>query len=77
MTMLIGVCRAGGDTVFCTIYDLGFQWIIALPLSAVAAFVFHAPPHIIYICLIIEEPLKAILGLWRLKTGKWLHNIVN
>jgi Na+-driven multidrug efflux pump len=77
MAMVIGVCRAGGDTVFCIFYDIGMMWIVALPLGAVASFVFHAPVWVIYLCINTEEPVKMLLGLWRLKTGKWLHNVVN
>jgi len=75
MAMIIGICRAGGDTVFCVIYDLGTMWLISLPLAALSAFVFGAPVWFIYLCICTEEPSKALLGLWRLKSGKWLHNV--
>ena len=75
MAMIIGICRAGGDTVFCVFYDLGTLWLIGLPLAALAAFVMHAPVWLIYLCIITEDPFKAILGIWRLKSGKWLHNV--
>ncbi|MCL2478683.1 MAG: MATE family efflux transporter [Treponema sp.] len=75
MTMIIGTCRAGGDTVFCAIYDLAPLWFISLPLGAAAAFIFRVPAHIIYLFLLMEEPVKAVMGIWRLKTGKWLHNV--
>ncbi|MDR3276028.1 MAG: MATE family efflux transporter [Treponema sp.] len=77
MTMIVGVCRAGGDTVFCALYDLLFLWGVSVPLSALAAFVFHAPVWVIFLCLSLENPLKMILGFWRLRSGKWLHNVVN
>jgi putative MATE family efflux protein len=75
MSMVVGICRAGGDTVFCVVYDLLFMWTVALPLAALAGFVFHAPVWLIYLCLLSEEPLKMLLGLWRYKSGKWLHNV--
>ncbi len=75
MSMVIGVCRAGGDTVFSIFYDIAFMWGFSLPLAAIAAFVFHAPAEIIYACLCTEDPLKAILGSWRLRSGKWLHDV--
>ena len=76
LTMIVGVCRAGGDTVFTAVYDTVVMWLVSLPLAALAAFVFETPVWVIYSCLVIEEPLKAILGYWRLKTGKWLHNVI-
>ncbi len=75
MTMVIGVCRAGGDTVFCAVYDVFFLWVVALPLAAVAAYFFQAPALIIFLLLSSEEPLKAALGYFRLRSGKWLRNI--
>jgi putative MATE family efflux protein len=77
MSMVIGICRAGGDTVFCVFYDIALMWLVALPLGALASFVFHAPVVVIYACINLEEPVKMLLGLWRLKTGKWLHNVID
>jgi len=75
MAMIIGICRAGGDTVFSAVYDIGAMWIIILPLAAIAAFVIKTPVWVIYICVAAEDPLKAILGVWRLISGKWLNNV--
>ncbi|MDR0568033.1 MAG: MATE family efflux transporter [Spirochaetaceae bacterium] len=75
MSMVIGICRAGGDTVFCMIYDLVFMWTAALPLAGIASFFFNAPVWVIYLCLCSEEPLKAILGFQRYKSGKWLRHV--
>jgi putative MATE family efflux protein len=75
MSMIIGVCRAGGDTLFCAFYDLLFMWCFALPLAAAASFIFQAPVWVIYLCIISEEPFKMILGILRLRSGKWLHNV--
>jgi putative MATE family efflux protein len=76
MAMVIGICRSGGDTVFCIVYDVLFMWVVSLPLAAAASFVFNAPVWAIYLCISIEDPIKMFLGLWRFKTGKWLHNVI-
>jgi putative MATE family efflux protein len=75
MSMVVGICRAGGDTVFCVFYDLAAMWLLALPLGAAASFIFGAPIWLIYLCVSIEEPVKVLFGLWRFKTGKWLHHV--
>ncbi|GHV53292.1 MATE family efflux transporter [Spirochaetia bacterium] len=75
MAMVIGICRAGGDTVFCAIYDVAFMWAVALPAAAIASFVFHAPVWLIYLLVLSEDPLKVVLGFWRYRSGKWLHNV--
>jgi putative MATE family efflux protein len=75
MAMVVGICRAGGDTIFCMIYDVVFMWAFALPLAALAGFMFHAPVWVLFICVNSEEVLKVILGVWRLRSGKWLRNV--
>ena len=75
MAMIIGVCRAGGDTVFGAVYDVVFLWTVAIPAAAVASFAFSAPGPVIYLCFLAEEPLKALIGLARLRSGKWLRDV--
>jgi Na+-driven multidrug efflux pump len=75
MSMVIGVCRAGGDTRFSVFFDVFFMWTLALPLAAFASFVLGAPVWVIYLCVAADEPFKAALGWWRLKSGRWLHNV--
>jgi putative MATE family efflux protein len=77
MAMVIGISRAGGDTLFCMVYDLVFMWTVALPLAAIASFFLGAPVWVLYSCLCLEEPLKVILGFWRYKSGKWLHHVTD
>jgi len=75
MSMIIGVCRAGGDTIFGAVYDLLFLWTFAIPAAAAASFAFSAPGPVIYLCFLAEEPLKALIGLARLRSGKWLRDV--
>jgi putative MATE family efflux protein len=75
MAMVVGICRAGGDTVFCAVYDVAFMWLIALPAAALASLVFHAPFWLIYLLLLSEEFFKMAAGIWRFRSGKWLHDV--
>ncbi|GAB1484108.1 MATE family efflux transporter [Treponema sp.] len=75
MAMIIGVCRAGGDTIFSVVYDVAVMWVITLPLAALASFLLGAPVWLVYLCVAMEDPLKMLLGVWRLRSGKWLHNV--
>jgi putative MATE family efflux protein len=75
MAMVVGICRAGGDTVFCVLYDVVVMWVVTLPLAAAASFIFRAPVWLIFLCINMEEPVKMFMGFWRLKTGKWLHHV--
>ncbi|MDR2551709.1 MAG: MATE family efflux transporter [Treponema sp.] len=76
MTLIVGVCRAGGDTIFCVLFEVIFMWGYSLPLGAALAFLFHAPVPLIYLCLCSEDVLKMFCGLWRLRSGRWLNNVV-
>jgi Na+-driven multidrug efflux pump len=74
MSMVIGICRAGGDTVFCSIFDTVFMWLIALPLAAAASFIFHVPPALVFGCILVEEVFRFLAGLWRYRSGKRRYN---
>lgn len=75
MSMIIGVCRSGGDTKYSIVIDVAFMWTLALPLAAVASFILGAPAWAVFACFASEEPLKTMLGIGRLRSGKWLHDV--
>lgn len=70
-----GVLRAGGDTKFLMAGDILFLWIASIPLGALAGLVWHLPAFWIYTFLKIDEIIKCIWCIWRLKSGKWLKRI--
>lgn len=73
MLLIVGVCRAGGDTIFSLLIDSGFMWAASIPLGVCAAFLWNWPPYAIMLMLESEQVLKMVFGLWRIYTGKWLH----
>jgi len=75
MCMIVGVCRSGGDTRFAAVIDLVWMWGIAIPLGAFAAFVLGWQAWQVYACLLVEQVLKTICGIVRLRSGKWLHTV--
>ncbi len=75
MLLIVGILRCGGDTIYSSIIDNGWMWLVALPLGAVAAFVWNLPPFAIMLCLEIEQLLKTLSGIPRVVSGKWLHNV--
>ena len=70
-----GVLRGGGDTKFLMVADILFLWVCSIPLGALAGFVFHWPGFWIYIMLKIDQFIKAIWCIFRLKSGKWIKAI--
>jgi len=73
--MTKGVLRGGGDTKMLMLTDNIFLWVASIPLGIIAGPVLHLPPFWIYFCLKIDQVLKAIWCVWRLKSGKWIKKI--
>jgi len=73
--MTKGVLRGGGDTKILMAADNIFLWVASIPLGILAGFVFHLSAFWIYFFLKIDQVLKAIWCVIRLKSGKWIKRI--
>jgi putative MATE family efflux protein len=73
-SFLMGIFRGSGDTRFALITDISCLWS-AIPIGAAAAFLFHVNPVIVCGLLRLDMPMKAIICLFRLKSGKWIKNV--
>lgn len=70
-----GINRGAGDSRFVMAVDMVCGWVVVLPLTALAAFVFKWPYAIIYLCTRIDQCFKWLIALLRLRGSKWLHNV--
>ncbi|WP_026527693.1 MATE family efflux transporter [Butyrivibrio sp. VCD2006] len=70
-----GTLRGGGDTRFLMVADIIFLWICSIPLGALAGLVFKWPGFWIYIMLRIDQFIKCIVCVIRLRSGKWIKKI--
>jgi Na+-driven multidrug efflux pump len=70
-----GVLRGGGDTRFLMVADIIFLWVASVPLGALAGLVWHLPAFWIYALLKIDQIIKAIWCIYRLKSRKWIKRI--
>lgn len=73
--LIVGVCRSGGDTRFGMFYDLFGVWALALPLMALGAFVWHLPAWTVFLLSASDDFGKSFIGLWRLRSRRWLHDV--
>lgn len=73
--VVVGICRAGGDTKFGLYLDTFFLWGISILFGAAAAFLFKLPVPIVYMVLLSDEILKMPVSYWRYRTMKWLKNV--
>ncbi|GAK84537.1 Na+ driven multidrug efflux pump [Vibrio ponticus] len=76
MMAIVGVLRAGGDVKFCLYQDLVAQWLIGIPLAAVAAIYWEWKPEAIYVLFLTEELVKWGGSIYRVKSKKWLKNLI-
>lgn len=74
-TVIVGICRAGGDTTFGLLADVGSMWFFSIILGALSAFVFHWSVPLVYLCLLSDEVIKLPLVLWRYQSRRWLKNV--
>ncbi len=70
-----GVLRGGGDTKFLMAADILFLWVASIPLGYLAGLVWKLPAFWIYIFLKIDQFIKAIWCVFRLKSRKWIKKI--
>ena len=73
--MTKGVLRGGGDTKVLMLADNIFLWVASIPLGYLAGLVLHLPAFWIYFALKIDQVLKAIWCVIRLRSGKWIKKI--
>jgi len=73
--MTKGVLRGGGDTKVLMTADNIFLWAASLPLGLLAGFVWHLPAFWICFSLKIDQVLKAVWCVIRLRSGKWIKKI--
>lgn len=73
--MTKGVLRGGGDTKMLMLADNIFLWIASVPLGVIAGLVLHMPAFWIYFFLKVDQVLKAVWCVIRLRSGKWIKKI--
>ncbi|MBC3798554.1 MATE family efflux transporter [Acetobacterium tundrae] len=70
-----GVLRGGGDTQFLMVADIIFLWVASIPLGALAGLVWHLPAFWIYTLLKIDQIIKSVWCIYRLRSKKWIKKI--
>ena len=70
--MTKGVLRGGGDTRFLMVADVLFLWIVSVPLGALAGLYWHLDVFWIYVFLKLDQVIKAVWCVFRLKSRKWI-----
>ena len=74
-TIVVGICRSGGDTKFGLFLDLVFLWGVAILGGFLSAFVLRLGVYVTYIILLSDEVIKVPITLWRFRSKKWLKDV--
>ena len=74
-TMVVGVLRGGGDVRASLLIDNFPLWCVELPLMCLLGLVLKVPNEMFCLCIAIEHLAKTPVGLWRIHSGKWVHDI--
>jgi len=74
---IVGILRSGGDTRAAMLLELLCLWCIGVPLVATTGLVLNWPVLLVYIAMLPEEIIKGLLGRHRMRSKKWLKNVVD
>ncbi|MDD4326818.1 MAG: MATE family efflux transporter [Eubacteriales bacterium] len=74
-TNFIGVLRAGGDTGFVLVIDVGPLLLVAVPLAVFTGLYMGFPLPYVYAVVLSEELIKTISGLFRFFSRKWMNDV--
>lgn len=70
-----GINRGAGDGKFVMKVDMICGWLVVIPLTFLAGFVFHWPLWAVYLCTRIDQCFKWIIAFIRLRGDKWIQNV--
>lgn len=76
LQLVVGILRAGGDTFWTMWVDLIPLWLVAIPLTYFSGIILHLPVAVVYLISGTDEILKIYPCFKRLKSKKWINNLV-
>ena len=72
---VVGVLRGGGDVRAASIIDLSPLWLVAIPAAFLTGSVLKMGIFWVYLSMCLEQAVKAVVGVWRLRSGKWINDL--
>ena len=75
--LVVGILRSGGDTRFSLALEGLGVWCIGVPLALFSGLVLRLPVYWVYAAISVEEAVKALIGYYRLRSGKWIHRLTH
>jgi len=75
ISSVTGTLRAGGDVAWATALDIGPQWLICIPITALVALKLQLGAWPIALAIQLESLVKVPLCIWRMNSGKWINDV--
>jgi len=72
---VVGILRAGGDTVYSMFLDVSALWLVGVPLTGLAALVWHWPLWAVFLMTRVDEVMKLFIGTPRFLGKKWMRDM--
>lgn len=72
---IVGVLRGGGDVRMATLIDTSPLWVCAIPYAVLCGLVLRTQVFWVYLALVVEQMVKFVLGVWRLRSGRWVRDL--
>lgn len=69
--------RSGGKTFITFLFDSGFMWVFAVPLSFFLANYTTLPAITVYAIVVSSDILKVVIGTLLLRSGIWARSLVD
>jgi len=74
MALVVGIFRAGGDTLFACLLDTGTVWLVGVPLGFLAVHL-SAPLWGVALCVYCDDIAKVAVGFVHLFRENWVKNV--
>ena len=75
--MIIGVFRGGADTMYSMLVQAGTILCYSVPLAFIGAVGLKWAVYSVFFLVCTEEIVKVPFEFWRLKSGRWIRNVVD
>lgn len=75
MPVSVGILQGGGDTKFCMYLNMISTWVIVMPLSFLAAFVWKLPVEWVVVAVQSDQLFKCIPVFLRFRGYRWMHKL--
>ncbi len=75
--LIIGIFRGGGDAAFALKTEAATMWGIGIPLAFLGAMIWHCTIAQVFLLITLEEVVKFMVCVIRLKSNRWSHNMIS